>query len=79
MLPLGTVKNGKIRIKDGTTGKISWRSGRSGMVMPSLLVIIEGMLKKLRLILFIRVEDRRKISTIQMRVVGKNEQERFKI
>lgn len=30
-LPVGSVKNGKVRIKDGTTGEVSWRSGRSGM------------------------------------------------
>lgn len=30
-LGVGAVKNGKIRVKDGTTGKVSWRSGRSGM------------------------------------------------
>lgn len=30
-LPVGAVKNGKVRVKDGTTGKTSWRSGRSGM------------------------------------------------
>ncbi len=30
-LPVGAIKNGKVRVKDGTTGKIGWRSGRSGM------------------------------------------------
>lgn len=29
--PLGATKNGKIKVKDGETGKVSWRSGRSGM------------------------------------------------
>lgn len=30
-LPVGSVKNGMVRVKDGTTGEVSWRSGRSGM------------------------------------------------
>jgi len=29
--PIGAVKNGKVKVKDGETGKVSWRSGRSGM------------------------------------------------
>ena len=30
-LAIGAVKNGKVRVKDGDTGKVGWRSGRSGM------------------------------------------------
>lgn len=29
--PVGTVKDGKIKIKDGATGKISYRQGTTGM------------------------------------------------
>lgn len=29
--PIGAVKNGKIKVLDGDTGKISWRQGRTGM------------------------------------------------
>lgn len=29
--PIGAVKDGKIKVLDGDTGKESWRSGRSGM------------------------------------------------
>lgn len=30
-LPIGATKGGKVKVKDGETGKVSWRSGRSGM------------------------------------------------
>jgi hypothetical protein len=29
--PIGTVKNGKIKVFDGDSGKVAWRQGRSGM------------------------------------------------
>lgn len=28
--PIGSVKNGKIKVKDGATGKTSWRQGTKG-------------------------------------------------
>ena len=31
-LPIGSVKNGKKKVIDGETGKVSWRSVRSGMI-----------------------------------------------
>jgi hypothetical protein len=30
--PVGTAKKGKLKIKDGDTGKVSWRSGVRGFV-----------------------------------------------
>lgn len=30
--PVGTTKKGKMKIKDGDTGKISWRSGKHGFL-----------------------------------------------
>lgn len=29
--PIGTVKNGKIKVLDGDSGKIAWRQGTTGM------------------------------------------------
>lgn len=29
--PIGATKKGKIKVKDGTTGKTSWRQGTTGM------------------------------------------------
>lgn len=29
--PIGAIRNGKVKVKDGDTGTVSWRSGRSGM------------------------------------------------
>ena len=31
-LPIGSTRKGKIKIMDGKTGKIKWRSMKSGMV-----------------------------------------------
>lgn len=30
--PVGAKKNGKMKVKDGTTGKVSWRGGKKGFV-----------------------------------------------
>lgn len=31
-LPVGAVKGGKVKVKDGDTGSVTWRSGRKGML-----------------------------------------------
>ena len=30
--PVGTVKEGKIKVKDGDTGRVTWRQGTTGML-----------------------------------------------
>lgn len=30
--PVGTVKNGRVKIQDGDTGKVSWRQSKSGFL-----------------------------------------------
>jgi hypothetical protein len=32
LLPVGSFKNGRIKIKDPVTGKVSWRGGRKGLM-----------------------------------------------